>query len=47
MSVKELRLQTGLSQSKFANMFDISWLFQGLEEFDKTVIRNMIFLLRH
>ena len=26
----------------FANMFDISWLFQGLEEFDKTVIRNMI-----
>lgn len=23
MSVKELRLQTGLSQSKFANMFDI------------------------
>lgn len=26
----------------FANIFDISWLFQGLEEFDKTVIRNMI-----
>ena len=25
-----------------ANVFDISWLFQGLEEFDKTVIRNMI-----
>lgn len=26
----------------FANVFDISWFFQGLEEFDKTVIRNMI-----
>ena len=25
-----------------ANMFDISWLFQGIEEFDKTVIRNLI-----
>ena len=26
----------------FANLFDISWLFQGIEEFDKTVIRNLI-----
>ncbi len=25
-----------------ANCFDISWLFQGLEEFKKTVIRNII-----
>lgn len=25
-----------------ANLFDISWLFQGLEEFDKTVVRNLI-----
>lgn len=25
-----------------AAVFDISWLFQGIEEFDKTVIRNMI-----
>lgn len=25
-----------------ANLFDISWLFQGIEEFDKTVIRNSI-----
>ena len=25
-----------------ANMIDISWLFQGLEEFKKTVIRNTI-----
>ena len=25
-----------------ANCIDISWLFQGLEEFKKTVIRNMI-----
>ncbi len=25
-----------------ASMFDISWFFQGLEEFDKTVIRNLI-----
>ena len=25
-----------------ANMFDISWLFQGIEEFDKTVVRNLI-----
>lgn len=25
-----------------ANMFDISWFFQGIEEFDKTVVRNMI-----
>ena len=25
-----------------ANLFDISWLFQGIEEFDKTVIRNLI-----
>lgn len=25
-----------------ANVFDISWLFQGIEEFDKTVIRNLI-----
>lgn len=25
-----------------ANLFDISWLFQGLEEFDKTVFRNLI-----
>lgn len=25
-----------------ANVFDISWFFQGLEEFDKTVIRNLI-----
>ena len=25
-----------------ANVFDISWFFQGLEEFDKTVTRNMI-----
>ena len=25
-----------------ANMFDISWFFQGIEEFDKTVIRNLI-----
>ncbi len=25
-----------------ANIFDISWLFQGIEEFDKTVIRNLI-----
>lgn len=26
----------------FASMFDISWFFQGMEEFDKTVIRNVI-----
>lgn len=26
----------------FANCLDISWFFQGLEEFRKTVIRNMI-----
>ena len=26
----------------FANAFDISWLFQGVEEFDKTVVRNLI-----
>lgn len=25
-----------------ANLFDISWFFQGIEEFDKTVIRNVI-----
>lgn len=25
-----------------ANVFDISWFFQGLEEFDKTVTRNII-----
>lgn len=25
-----------------ANIFDISWFFQGLEEFKKTVIRNLI-----
>ena len=25
-----------------ANLFDISWFFQGIEEFDKTVIRNLI-----
>lgn len=25
-----------------ANIFDISWLFQGIEEFDKTVVRNLI-----
>ena len=25
-----------------ANLFDISWFFQGLEEFDKTVVRNLI-----
>lgn len=25
-----------------ANIFDISWFFQGIEEFDKTVIRNLI-----
>lgn len=25
-----------------ANIFDISWLFQGIEEFDKTVIRNVV-----
>ena len=25
-----------------ANLFDISWYFQGIEEFDKTVIRNLI-----
>lgn len=25
-----------------ANLFDISWLFQGIEEFDKTVLRNLI-----
>lgn len=25
-----------------ANMFDISWFFQGIEEFDKTVVRNLI-----
>lgn len=25
-----------------ANVFDISWLFQGIEEFDKTVVRNLI-----
>ena len=25
-----------------ANLFDISWLFQGIEEFDKTVIRNLV-----
>ena len=25
-----------------ATAFDISWLFQGIEEFDKTVIRNLI-----
>ncbi|MCI8273609.1 MAG: flippase [Clostridia bacterium] len=23
-------------------MFDISWLFQGMEEFDKTVVRNVV-----
>ena len=26
----------------FANLLDISWFFQGLEEFKKTVFRNMI-----
>jgi O-antigen/teichoic acid export membrane protein len=26
----------------FANIFDISWFFQGLEDFKKTVTRNMI-----
>ena len=26
----------------FANLFDISWLFQGIEKFDKNVIRNLI-----
>lgn len=26
----------------FANMLDISWLFQGVEEFDKNVVRNLI-----
>ena len=26
----------------FANCFDISWFFQGLEEFKKTVTRNVI-----
>lgn len=31
-----------LSIQIFANMFDISWFFQGIEEFDKTVIRNVI-----
>lgn len=25
-----------------ANLFDISWLFQGVEDFDKTVVRNII-----
>lgn len=25
-----------------ANLFDISWLFQGIEEFEKTVVRNLI-----
>ncbi len=25
-----------------ANMFDISWFFQGLEEFKKTVVRNVL-----
>ena len=25
-----------------ANIFDVSWLFQGIEEFDKTVVRNLI-----
>lgn len=25
-----------------ANIFDISWLFQGIEEFDKIVIRNLV-----
>lgn len=25
-----------------ANLFDISWLFQGIEEFNKTVVRNLI-----
>ena len=25
-----------------ANLFDISWFFQGIEEFDKTVVRNLI-----
>ena len=25
-----------------ANLFDISWLFQGIEKFDKTVVRNLI-----
>lgn len=25
-----------------ANLFDISWFFQGIEEFDKTVIRNLV-----
>ena len=25
-----------------ANIFDISWFFQGIEEFDKTVVRNLI-----
>ncbi|MBP3503388.1 MAG: flippase [Clostridia bacterium] len=28
-----------------ANLFDISWLFQGIEEFDKTVIRNLVIKL--
>lgn len=26
----------------FANVFDISWFFQGLEEFKKTVTRNLL-----
>ena len=25
-----------------ANLFDISWLFQGIEEFEKTVVRNLV-----
>lgn len=25
-----------------ANLFDITWFFQGMEEFDKTVVRNFI-----
>lgn len=28
-----------------ANLFDISWFFQGIEEFDKTVIRNSVIKL--
>ena len=26
----------------FANIIDISWLLQGMEEFKKTVVRNTI-----
>ena len=28
-----------------ANLFDIAWLFYGLEEFDKAVVRNLVIKL--